>query len=505
MTGKVWLVGAGPGDVGLLTVKGRQVLEQAEVVVYDALVSEEILTLIPQTAETIFAGKRSGNHYLKQEETNELLWQEAAKGKRVVRLKGGDPFVFGRGGEELEALIEHNIPFEVVPGITSAFAVPAYNGIPVTHRDYCGSVHVITGHRQEKKDSIDYGALVKAGGTLIFLMGVAALKEISTGLLQGGMEPDTPTAVLEKGTTAKQRRIVGTLSDIEELCERERIGTPAIIVVGEVCGLSERFAWYEKLPLAGVRVLVTRPVQSGSVLSEMLRERGAQVLELPAISIEAVSDDTALCKSLQTLQNGGYDWLVFTSPNGVNIFFQKLLQYADIRALAGVRTAVIGEGSEKALLKYGIKADFKPSVYDGETLGRELASVCKPGGRLLIPRAVIGNPELICELQKKEGLVIEDLPIYDTVYHNSSILDEKELIENGAVDFVTFTSASTVKGFTAVTGDTDYSQLRAVCIGRQTAAEAKKHGMQVWTAERATLESLTECLIRAVEETRQKQ
>ena len=246
MTGKVWLVGAGPGDPGLLTIKGRDVLQNADVVVYDALISPEILGMIPGHTRRIFAGKRSGNHFLPQEETNRVLLDEALAGNNVVRLKGGDPFLFGRGGEELELLAENGVPFEVVPGVTSAFAVPAYNGIPVTHRDYCSSVHIVTGHRRKDHSiDIDFEALVRTKGTLIFLMGIAALADLCSGLLNAGMDPDMPAAVLEKGTTKEQRRIAATVGTLETACKEACVQTPAILIVGKVCELADTFSWFE--------------------------------------------------------------------------------------------------------------------------------------------------------------------------------------------------------------------------------------------------------------------
>ncbi|MBR5429553.1 MAG: uroporphyrinogen-III C-methyltransferase [Firmicutes bacterium] len=498
MTGKVWLVGAGPGDEGLLTLKGRQVLEQADVVVYDALVGPGVLNLIPEQARLIFAGKRAGHHYLRQEETNRVLLEEALQGRRVVRLKGGDPFLFGRGGEELELLAAHNVPFEVVPGVTSALAVPAYNGIPVTHRDYCASVHIITGHRRaDHTYDINFAALAATKGTMIFLMGVAALPDICRGLLAAGMAPETPGAVLEKGTTADQRRVSAPLSELTAACERARVQTPAIIVIGDVCTLAEDFSWYEKQPLSGVRVLVTRPKELTSGLARLLREQGAEVLELPAIATRPVADPAPVDESIRRLEQGGYDWLVFTSPSGVRIFCDRLLELTDLRALAGLRLAALGQGTQKALRQYGLKADFLPSRFDGETLGRELAGLCRPGARLLIPRAAIGNPELIAGLRQGPQLQITDLPTYDTVFTTSRLREEKDALENGEIDFAVFTSASTVRGFAAALGDMDYGKVRAVCIGRQTAAAAAALGMSTCVAEQATLESLTRCVIAA--------
>ena len=506
MTGKVWLVGAGPGDAGLLTLRGKQVLSEAEVVVYDALVGQGVLNMIPDSARLVFAGKRSGNHYMKQHDTNRLLLEEARKGYRVVRLKGGDPFLFGRGGEELELLAEHGIPFEVVPGVTSAFAVPAYSGIPVTHRDYTSSVHVITGHKRgESEYDIDFGALVKTKGTLIFLMGIAALPHIRAGLLEAGMDPATPAAVLQKGTTAAQKRIVATLDTLEAECERQGVETPAIIVVGPVCSLADTFSWYEKRPLGGVKALVTRPRELVSGLADLLRQRGAEVLELPAIATVPVDDQAPVEAAIAALAQGRYDWLVFTSPSGVRIFFDKLLEALDVRALGRIRIASIGQGTSKALRKYGLRPDFVPSVYDGETLGRELAAVCEKGARLLIPRAAIGNRALIEGLRGGDGLEITDLPTYDTVYTRSRVIDERAAVESGDVDLCLFTSASTVRGFAESLGDMDFSKVNAVCIGRQTLSAAEALGMRTWVSEKATLESLADCAERAAAELKKEE
>ncbi len=489
--GKVWLVGAGPGDPGLLTLKGKEVLRDADTVVYDALIGKEILKFIPDNAKKIFAGKRSGNHYLKQDETNRILLNEALQGKKVVRLKGGDPFVFGRGGEELELLKENNVPFEVVPGVTSAFAVPAYNGIPVTHRDFCSSVHVITGHKKAGSlDSIDFEALVRTKGTLVFLMGVSALSDICEGLLKAGMDKDTPAAVLSRGTTARQKRISGTVSDISGKCKEADIPTPAVIIVGKVCSLSEDFSWYEKLPLAGTRVLLTRPKESQSVLSKMLREKGAEVIESPTIGTEPLKDDREIVNAINDIKRDNYEWLIFTSPAGVRIFFDKLFSLGeDIRILSGICIAVIGRGTSKALLERGIRADFIPSKYDGETLGKELNSHLSGGEKVLIARARIGNNELIRELSKDKDIFITDLAIYDTVYEKT--------VEDVDFDLAVFTSASTVKGFVGDDTDRDYSYVRAICIGKQTAGEAERYGMQTRTASEATLESLVEEIIKA--------
>ena len=503
MTGKVWLVGAGPGDVGLLTLRGREVLEKADVVVYDALVGQGVLGLIPESARLIYAGKRAGNHFLRQEETNRVLLEEALKGNRVVRLKGGDPFLFGRGGEELELLAENNVPFEVVPGITSAISVPAYNGIPVTHRDFCSSVHIITGHRRSDHSyDIDFDALVRTGGTLVFLMGIAALGDICRGLTAAGMDPDMPAAVLEKGTTADQHRILATVGTLEAVCAATKVMTPAIIVVGRVCSLAEDFGWYEKRPLAGVKVLLTRPRELISGMADLLRQRGAEVLELPAIRTEPVKDDAPVREALEKLEAHGFDWLVFTSPSGVRIFFDDLCRWSDVRALGGVKIAAIGQGTRKALQSFGLKADFMPTVYDGDTMGAELSKVCAPGSRILIPRAAVGNPRLAAALRHVEDAQVTDLATYETVYAASRVIDQREAMESGEVDFAVFTSASTVKGFAAASPELDFSTVRAVCIGAQTQAAAAALGMRTWTSEKATLESLADKLEEAAAECR---
>ncbi|MBQ3425698.1 MAG: uroporphyrinogen-III C-methyltransferase [Clostridia bacterium] len=506
MNGKVWLIGAGPGDHGLLTLRGKDVLEQAEVVVYDALVGQGILCMMPDNAERISVGKRSGDHTLPQDEINALLLTKAMQGKRVVRLKGGDPFLFGRGGEELELLIEHDIPYEIVPGVTSAFAVPAYNGIPVTHRDICSSVHIITGHRKKGRVlSLDFKALCAMHGTLVFLMGIAALPDICGGLLDAGMDPKTPAAVLERGTTAAQKRVIGTVGSLTSLCTKQKVQTPAIIVVGDVCALSERFAWYEKLPLFGVKAVVTRPKERSSALSSMLRQKGAEVIELPAIDTKPLVGNTRLDDAITSLLKKKYDWLVFTSPAGVKTFFSRLMQTGDCRMLNGVQIAVIGQGTQKELMNYGLKADFIPSVYDGQTLGRELAEKTQAGARMLIPRAAAGNQELVEELRRVENVTIDDIPIYETRYKEMGILDLKTLLESGDMIFTMFTSASTVKGFARIAAGLDMTRVKAVCIGKQTQAEAARFGMNTWTAERATLEALTECLQNAAYELRNKE
>ena len=491
--GKVWLVGAGPGDPGLFTLKGREVLSRAEVVVYDALVGSGVLTMIPKDAELINVGKRSSNHLAPQETINRILVEEAKKGKRVVRLKGGDPFLFGRGGEEMELLKLEKIPCEVVPGVTSAIAVPAYNGIPVTHRDFCSSVHIITGHKKkDEKYDIDFEALVRTKGTLVFLMGVKALPDIMKGLLENGCDPFMPAAILQKGTLAGQKRIVATVSTLEEEVERQGVETPAIIVVGKVCDLAQEFAWYEELPLAGKKILVTRPRELVSAMSRKLREKGAEVLELPAICTVPVPDNVLLQKAIRELDT--YQWLVFTSPTGVRVCFDELrAEKKDIRALAGLRIAALGSGTAKALESRGLYPELIPEIFDGEALGKALAEKLSGTEKILIPRAALGGRELIEELQKK-GVVVDDIPTYDTLYETPGAVDEKAEFDAGSVDYAVFTSASTVRGFEQAVKGIDFSKVKAVCIGRQTKAAADVLGMETYMAEQATMDSVVACV-----------
>ena len=489
-TGKVWLVGAGPGGPGLLTVKGQELLAQAEVVVYDRLVGPGILARIPRTAEAIDVGKKSGNHPVPQWQINEILLEKALEGKRVVRLKGGDPFVFGRGGEELELLIEHGVPFEVVPGITSAVAVPAYNGIPVTHRDCTTSFHVITGHtRKGEGPSVDFKTLAALDATLVFLMGLSALGDIASGLISAGMDENIPAAVLEKGTTAHQRRVVSTLKNIEAETRAAEIQSPAIIVVGKVCAYSEQFAWADKRPLGGVRVLVTRPQESASALTGKLTALGAEVTEIPSIETVPIPDNTALRDALSRLPE--FQWLALTSPAGVRIFFEELLQNGlDTRALSGLKIAAVGSATAAALRERGIRADLTPKTYDGAHLGEMLANET---GKILLVRAETGSPELP-EALKKAGKDFEEVPAYRTVFRADGVLSPEEFF-TGPKDFAAFTSASTVEGFVRRAEGMDFAKVNALCIGEQTARKAREAGMQATVSHAATMDSMIEKLL----------
>ena len=488
--GSVILVGAGPGDPGLLTQKGRRAIEHAQVVVYDRLVSPAILSLIPQDAEKIDVGKESSHHLVPQEEINRILLRKAQEGKRVVRLKGGDPFLFGRGGEELELLEEAGIPFQVVPGVTSALSVPAYAGIPVTHRDFCSSLHIITGHaRAGAQLHIDFDALRRTGGTLVFLMSVTSLPKICDGLLGAGMEPDMPAAVIERGTLPSQRKLVSTLENLPRDAERAEIKSPAIIVVGKVCALSDRFDWFDRLPLKGKTVVVTRPESRSGVLTEKLRALGAEVIDYPCIRTVPRDPAPILDAAIEKLD--AYRCLVFTSPAGPEIFWEHLRAAGkDARALAGLTLAAIGPKTAEVLEKHGLCADIVPHPYDSDHLAQALEKISGP---VLLCRAGKGS-EAVPEMLQERGIPYEDVACYDTVYAApnpeklDALLGEKLL--------VTFTSASTVRGFVESLPDRDLKHVLGCCIGPQTQAEAENYGIATVVSQEATMESLLECIVR---------
>ncbi|MCD8148698.1 MAG: uroporphyrinogen-III C-methyltransferase [Clostridiales bacterium] len=522
--GRVWLVGAGPGDSGLFTQKGESVLAEAEVVVYDSLVGQEVLSRMPAGAEIIDAGKRAGNHHKSQWQTNEILAEEALKGKRVVRLKGGDPFLFGRGGEELELLTKYGIPYEVVPGVTSAISVPAYNGIPVTHRDFASSVHIITGHRRAGVGyDINFRALVEAGGTYVFLMGLAALGDLMRGLLDGGISPDMPAAVLQQGATSRQRKVLATVATIEEAVAQAHLKAPAVIVVGEVCALAQDFSWYERLPLFGEKIVVTRPRRRSAALVNELKKLGAEVVSAPVIQTVPVTEKGKLEDIEKAFREiGKYTMLVFTSPYGVERFMELCREHhVDLRALAGKRLAAIGKATAEAIEKRGMFVDIIPEQYESAKLGKAIRKVCRPGETILIPRSSIGSQALVDEImqgdgvqlagtvpiqfeandgvddgpERKDGIRVHDLPIYDTVCDVGTAAFLQKEMEAGDVTLVTFTSASTVRGFAAMLPDYDYRNITAVCIGKQTEAAAASCGMKTVTAKNATVEDMTDCIL----------
>ena len=368
-TGKVYLIGAGPGDPGLITVKGLRCLETADVVVYDYLANEQLLSRIREGAEKVYVGKKGGDHTLPQERINELIIARAKEGKSVARLKGGDPFIFGRGGEEAEELAEAGIPFEVVPGVTSAIAVPAYAGIPLTHRDYTSTVAFITGHEDPAKEEsqIAWDKISTGIGTLVFLMGAGNLPRIARELIKNGRSPETPVALIRWGTLPEQETVLGRLSDIGEIARSRQIKPPVIILVGEVVALREKLNWFETLPLFGKKILVTRAREQASDLSERLRVLGAAPVEFPTIGILPPESWADVDHCLQRMVL--YDWIIFTSANGVKFLLERLSALGrDVRDLRGPRVCAIGPKTAEALEGLKIKVSFVPQEYRAEAI-----------------------------------------------------------------------------------------------------------------------------------------
>lgn len=449
-SGIVYLVGAGPGDPGLLTLRGAALLAQAQVVVYDALVNADLLRHAPRTAEILYAGKRSNQHAIPQEELNQLLVQKAREGRTVVRLKGGDPYVFGRGGEEAEELAKAGIPFEVVPGITSAIAVPNYAGIPVTHRDACSSFMVITGHEDPTKTSsdIDWTAIAKAPGTKIILMGVERIQKITDELIQQGMSPDTPVAMVRWGTTGRQESIKGSLSTIARIASEAQFAAPAVTIIGDVVRFRQQLNWYESRPLFGQRIVVTRTREQASEFSRQLTELGAEVLEIPTIKITDPSERVPVVEAIGGI--GSYDWIVFTSPNGAAKFFDYFLAaFPDIRAIGGVRIAAVGPATAAKVEAMHLKVDVMPAEYISSKITKAIhAYENLENLRVLLVRAEKANRELPKELEEM-GAIVDDIPFYQTVIETEDRNGAAQRLTEVGAHWLTFTSSSTVEHFHA--------------------------------------------------------
>jgi uroporphyrinogen III methyltransferase / synthase len=481
--GKVYLVGAGPGDPGLFTLKGLEVMSKAEVVIYDYLANEELLKLAPATAERIYVGKKGGDHTLPQMGINELL---ALKGRDnlVVRLKGGDPYVFGRGGEEAQVLVEHGIPFEVVPGITAAVAVPAYAGIPLSHRDYTASMAFITGHEREDQESeskIAWDKLATAVGTLVFFMGVKNLPEICKNLVLNGRAPETPVAVIRWGTTPEQKTVTGTLADIAERVARAQLKPPAITVVGEVVRLRDQLNWFERRPLFGKSIIVTRAREQASDFKAKLETLGAHCIEFPTIEIAPPASWEPLDSAITRLEE--YDWTIFTSVNGVRFFMDRLWNAGkDARALNGLRIAAIGPKTAEALEQRGLRPDLVPKEYRAESILEGLADEDIKGRRFLMPRALVARDILPGTLRER-GAIVDVVPTYETVLPKGKSGTILERFQAGTIDCVTFTSSSTVSNFFSLFDRDALMPLLApvtiACIGPVTADTAVEHGLTV--------------------------
>lgn len=481
MKGKVTLIGAGIGTGKYMTLRGYKILKNAEVVVYDRLLGEGVMDMIPENAEKINAGKESSNHLIPQEEINNILVNKALEGKNVVRLKGGDSYLFGRGGEEVEALREHNIDFEVVPGITSSISAPAFAGIPVTHRDCASSVHIITGHNRRGKElSINYKACVEIGGTLVFLMGIKNMGIIAEGLISAGMSADMPCAVIENGGSPNQKKVISTISKITD--EAKDLKSPSVIVVGEVCRYSDDFDWFSNLPLKGKNIIITRPKEMAVSLVDELRALGASVVIAPSIITEpAISD---INKIIQLIKE--YSFITFTSAVGVRIVFNKIFESGlDSRIFANSKIAAIGKRTGQELLKYGIRADIIPERHYTVELGKALVNA--KAENVLILRTDNGSEELT-DILKKNNVPYKDIGIYKTLpYINDKVEFPK------TVDYVVFASASEVRNFAC--NKLNYT---GVCIGEKTAEEARKYGISCIVAKKQSNDGIVECIIKDV-------
>lgn len=506
--GKVYLVGAGPGDPKLITLKGLEAIQKADVIVYDRLASPRLLKHRKPEAETIFVGKHPDKHMMKQQDINRLLVSLASEGKIVVRLKGGDPSIFGRVGEEAEQLREHQIPYEIIPGITSAIAVPAYAGIPVTHRDFTSTFAIVTGHEYPNKtySKLDWEHLAKGIGTIVFLMGVANLSNICKRLISHGKSPDTPAAIIRMGTWVEQETLTGTLGTISAKALEAQFTSPAIIIIGEVVRLREKLSWFEQKPLFGKRILVTRARSQVSELAAKIEDLGGEPVEFPVISLREPSSPEAvraLNQAVSCLDQ--YHWVLFTSVNGVEFFFKHLnKQHIDIRRLYKAKIAAVGPATAEALRSRGLIPDFIPREFVAEGLLAGLEELIQPGQHVLLPTANIAR-KLLTESLTRRGVHVTKMDVYENVPSAEGVEEVLELLRRGALHAVTFTSSSTVNHLLEAfrqAGVENPQELLAplelVSIGPKTAETLHKHGFSRYrTAEEATIDSLIEALTGA--------
>jgi uroporphyrinogen III methyltransferase/synthase len=481
--GKVYLVGAGPGDPGLLTLKGREVLEKAEVVIYDYLANEELLKFAPAGAERIYVGKKGGDHTLGQEGINALL-VEKGREHIVVRLKGGDPYIFGRGGEEAQALVENGVAFEAVPGISAAAAVPAYAGIPLSHRDFTSTIAFITGHeradKEEGESKIAWDKISTGAGTLVFFMGVRNLPQICGNLIKHGRSADTPIALIRWGTTPMQQTVSGTLSDIVDKVREANLQPPAVIVVGEVVTCRDELNWFERRPLFGRRIVVTRAREQASDFRAKLEELGASCIEFPTIEVVPPPSWAPLDEAISVLSD--YDWIIFTSVNGVKSFLGRLQAAGkDARDLHGIRLAAIGPKTAEALETVMLKPDLVPSEYRAEAILEGLEGHSVETKRFLMPRAMVAR-EILPEKLRQRGATVDVVPAYQTVLPDRDAPKIRSLLTDGRIDCITFTSSSTVSNFFELVGKEEFEackeRVAVACIGPITAETAAGFGLK---------------------------
>ena len=507
--GKVYLVGAGPGDPGLLTLKAKECLSQADVVVYDYLANETFLEYADHETELIYAGKKGGSHTMNQKEINSLLVKKAKEGLTVVRLKGGDPFIFGRGGEEVQDLVKAGVSFEVVPGVTSAIAVPAYAGIPLTHRDYNSTVTFVTGHEDptKKESDIAWDALARSRGTLVFLMGVGNLPRIVENLMEHGRSPETPVAIIQNGTVPEQKTLVGKLQDITEQAQSEGLKPPAVIVVGDIVNLRKELDWFEKRPLFGKRIVVTRAREQASDFLVRLNELGAACIEFPTIEVVPPTSWDALDRAIVRLER--YQWVLFTSVNGVKFFFERLNTLGmDVREMKDLKVGAIGPKTAQALKQNRINPDLVPHEYRAEAIVTGMKKEEVKGARILLPRATKARDVLPIELVNM-GAIVDEVPAYQTLKPTQDTAHVREMLEQEKIHMVTFTSSSTVSNFIEMF-QAERGQLQkwmekvaVACIGPITAQTAKDKGLSVsLIPPEYTIESLTSAMVHFFESSR---
>lgn len=498
--GKVYIIGAGPGDPGLITLKGLKCIEEADCIVYDYLANERLLNHAKEGAKVIYVGKRGGAHTLPQERINELLVKKAREGKVVARLKGGDPFIFGRGGEEVEALAESDISFEVVPGVTSAIAAPAYAGIPLTHRDFTSTVAFITGHEDPTKDESDiaWDKISTGVGTLVFLMGVKNLTQNTQKLIENGRDPKTPVALIRWGTTPEQETLIGRLDDIVERAKERALKPPVVMVVGDVVSLKDKLNWFEKRPLFGKTVIVTRAREQASEFSDLLEGSGAKVIEFPTIETIPPRGWKELDRAIRRIER--YDWIIFTSVNGVKYLVERLKkQDKDIRDLKGIRICAIGPRTAEAIECLGINVDLTPKEYRGEAIIEGLGKRRIKGRRFLLPRALKAR-EVLPEEIKRLGGKVDVVTAYRTVKPREKTEMVRDLLKGGKVDVVTFTSSSTVTNFVEMFEKGEMPGLlkgvKVACIGPITRDTADQFSIKTdIMPERYTIPALTEAIV----------
>jgi uroporphyrinogen III methyltransferase / synthase len=488
----VYLVGAGPGDPGLITIRGKQLLERAEVIIYDYLASRKLLKYVPRDAEFIYAGKKGGSkHTHTQAEINQMLIDRALSGRMVVRLKGGDPFIFGRGGEEIEELVAAGIPFEVVPGVTSATAAATYAGIPITHRQYTATVAFVTGHEDptKKESNVAWDKISTGVGTIVVYMGIKNLASITEKVIKYGRDPKTPVAVVRWASTSEQQTVVGTLENIAEVVIKNNIKPPSLVIIGEVVNLRDTINWYEKRVLFSKRVVVTRTREQASELVNLLENYGAECIEYPTISLAPVDSYEILDRALTEIDT--YQWVLFTSINAVDYFFKRLFELGmDVRDLKGPKVAAVGRVTAEALASRGIRADLLPEEFTGDGLAETLINEGVTGLNILIPRALKAR-ETLPEKLSRVGAEVTVAPVYQNVLPKSSAGehlkdDLRQALEEKGVDMVTFTSSSTVKNFVTLLDTSGPDELQRLmsgvavaAIGPITAKTAESHGLKV--------------------------